>query len=198
MIEKIGQKKEVYSLEELSPLPEGLKYFACIGGKKNFECFLESTSLSRAVFMEKYLSELDKCHIPIYEDENIRIRQDAQIAIPGFYIIATRKIYKNISQMELDTYQKCLYFVSLVRRELKENFGIERAYMYYDEHYNKPSSTHFWVMPIYDKIVEENNLNVTIISKDVWKYQELFEFSKTKEKIYEINNEMKKILIKRR
>ena len=100
--------------------------------------------------------------------------------------------------MELDTYQKCLYFVSLVRRGLKENFGIERAYMYYDEHYNKPSSTHFWVMPIYDKIVEENNLNVTILSKDVWKYQELFEFSKTKEKIYEINNEMKKTLIKRR
>ena len=129
MIENKGKKIEVYSLKELSSLPEGLKYFACIGGNKNFECYLESVTLSRSSFMEKYLNELDKCHIPIYEDENIIIRQDAQIAIPGFYIVATRKSYKNISQMDLNTYYKCLYFSSLVRKGLKKNFGIERAYM---------------------------------------------------------------------
>lgn len=198
MIENKGKKIEVYSLEELSSLPEGLKYFACIGGNKNFECYLESVTLSRASFMEKYLNELDKCHIPIYEDENIIIRQDAQIAIPGFYIVATRKSYKNISQMDLNTYYKCLYFSSLVRKGLKENFGIERAYMYYDEHYNKQSSTHFWVMPIYDEVIEKNNLNATILSRDIWEYQDLFKFSETKKDIYEMNEGMRKTLIKER
>lgn len=198
MNDKIGEKIEVYSLDELPVLQDGLKYFPCIGGTKNFECFLESKNLSRAAFMEKYLSKLDKCHIPIYEDENITIRQDAQIAIPGFYIVAPRKVYKNISQMELDTYERCLYFVSLVKKELKENFGIERVYMYYDEHYIKPSSTHFWVMPIYDKVIKENDLNATILSKDIWKYQDLFEFSKTKEDIYKINEGMRKKLKIRR
>ena len=196
MNDKIGKKIEVYSLSELPKFQEDLKYFACIGGNKNFECFLESNKLSRANFMKKYLDKLDECHIPIYEDEDIIVRQDAQIAIPGFYIVATQNIYKNITQMEIDMYQRCLYFVSLVRQKLKDNFGIERVYMYYDEHYKKPSSTHFWVMPIYEKVVKENNLNATILTNDIWRYQELFEFCKTKDAIYEINNTMRKVLKK--
>lgn len=198
MNNNIGKKIEVYSLSELPSLPDGLKFFACIGGSKNYECFIENQQLSRAIFMEKYLKKIDKCHIPIYEDENIIIRQDAQIAIPGFYIVATKKDYKNIFQMDLSTYEKCLYFVSLVRKELKKNYGVKQAYIYYDEHYNKPSSTHFWIMPIYDKVIKDNNLNATILSKDIWKYQDLFEFSKEKKEIYKINDEMRKIFKKRR
>lgn len=193
---EIGKKIEVYSLSELGDLPDELKYFACIGGSKNYECFIESKKISRAVFMEKYLNDLDKCHIPIYEDEDIIIRQDAQIAIPGFYIVATKRNFKNITQMDLKIYQKCLYYVALIRKELKKRFDIERAYMYYDEHYKKPSSTHFWIMPVYKNMIEDNNLNPTILSTDVWKYQDMFEFSKTKEDIYIINKEMKNILNK--
>lgn len=197
-INEIGKKLEVYSLSELSQLPNDLKYFACIGGNKNYECFVESKRLSRALFMEKYLENLDKCHIPIYEDDDIIIRQDAQIAIPGFYIVATKNNFKNIIQMDLETYQKCLHFVSLIRKELKDIFDIKQAYMYYDEHYRKPSSTHFWIMPIYEEVIKSNNLNPTILSNDIWKYQDLFEFSQTKNDIYRINQDMKKVLTKRR
>ena len=196
MNDKIGDKIEVYSLSELKRLQDGLKYFACIGGSKNFECFLESNSLSRADFMKKYSDRLDKCHIPIYEDNDIVIRQDAQIAIPGFYIVATKNNYKNISQMDLELYQKCLFFVSYVEATLKNLFGIDRIYQYYDEHYNKPSSTHFWVMPVYNSIVKENGLNATILSRDIWKYQELFDFCNTKTEIYRINDGMRKMLKK--
>ena len=70
--------------------------------------------------------------------------------------------------------------------------------MYYDEHYNKPSSTHFWVMPIYDEVIEKNNLNATILSRDIWEYQDLFKFSETKKDIYEMNEGMRKTLIKER
>lgn len=190
----IGKKVEVYSLDELQSLPEGLKYFSCIGGSKNFESFVDSDQLSRAVFMEKYKNVLDDSHIPIYEDSEIMIRQDAQIAIPGFYIVATKSMYKNITKMNLELYQKCLKYVALLRQELKSNFNVHQAFMYYDEHYNKPSSTHFWVMPIYESVVRENNLNATILSNDIWKYQELFEFSKTKNEIYEMNDRMRLIL----
>ncbi len=197
-INEIGKKIEVYSLSELSQLREDLKYFACIGGSKNYECFVESKKLSRAVFMKEYLAALDKCHIPIYEDDDIIIRQDAQIAIPGFYIVATKSSFKNIVQMDLETYQKCLYFVSLIRRELRDTFGVKRAYMYYDEHYLKPSSTHFWVMPLYEEVVKANKLNPTILSNDIWVYQDMFEFSQTKNDIYKINQEMQKVLVKKR
>ena len=189
-------KIEVYKLDEL-PIPEeNMKYFACIGGSKNYECFYESTSLSRAEFMEKYADKLDKCHIPIYEDDDIKITQDAQIPIPGFYIIATKGIYKKLCYMDIELYKKCLNYVAKVRKLLKEEFNIENAYMYYDEHYKKPSSTHLWVMPVYEDVVNKYNLDATILSKDIWTYQDIFEFQYTKDDIYRINDRMRELLNK--
>lgn len=196
MQEKIGKKLEVYSLSEIPETSENQKYFACIGGRKNFECILESKELSRAEFMKKYLYQIDPCHLPIYEDQDILIRQDAQIAIPGFYIVATKNNYRKISEIDLELYQKCLYFVALLRKKLLESFDIQRAFMYYDEHYKKPSSTHFWVMPIYEDVLFKHNLHPTILTSEVWHYQDLFEFQHTKEDIYRINDGMKRILRK--
>lgn len=187
---------EVYNLEKLPITPEGMKYFACIGGEKNYQCFLETKKLSRADFMEQYAEQLDPCHIPIYEDRDIIIRQDAQIPIPGFYIVATKDSFRKISFMDSELYKKCMYYSVLIKRKLFLEFGIEKVYMYYDEHYQKPSSTHFCVMPIYDKIVNDNNLSPTILKYDIWKYQELFQFKDSKDDIYQINDGMRKVLKK--
>ncbi|MBQ6546698.1 MAG: hypothetical protein IJL74_01715 [Bacilli bacterium] len=192
----IGSKIEVYSLNELPKAPEDLKYFACIGGNKNYECFLESRSLSRAQFMKKYENEVDICHKPIYEDENLIIRQDAQYPLPGFYIIATKTGKRTIADIDTNLYQKGMEYAFLIKTILQESFKIKKVYIYYDEHYHKPSSVHFWVMPIYEDVLNENNLKATIFSNDIWKYLDLFEFKDTKEEIYKINEEMKKIINK--
>lgn len=193
----IGEKIEVFSIDELPKVPDYLKYFICIGGGKNYECFLETKKLSRADFMKKYRNKIDSCHIPIYEDDDLIIRQDAQIPIPGFYIVATKSSYKKISDMDFTLYQKCLYYAFLIKKELLNNFFINRVFIYYDEHYQKPSSTHFWIMPIYDSVLKEYNLNPTILNYDIWEYQDLFEFQSTKNDIYRINNIMKKKLNER-
>lgn len=190
----MDKKLDVYEISELPEIPSDMKYFACIGGSKNYQCFLESKNMSRADFMKEYANQLDECHIPVYEDSDIIIRQDAQIPIPGFYIVATKGDYKKICFMDMDLYKKCLYYSYLIKQNLFANFGIERIFMYYDEHYKKPSSTHFWVMPIYENIIEQNNLNPTILSKDIWTYQDLFRFKEFKNEIYEINDEMRKVL----
>ena len=192
----IGQKIEVYYLNELPSVDSDLKYFACIGGSKNYQCFLESKKLSRAEFMKKYKDQIDSCHIPIYEDEDIIIRQDAQIPIPGFYVIATNQIYEKLSYMDVELYKKCLLYSAFVKKLLLEEFDIRNVFMYYEEHYIKPSSTHFWVMPIYDDIINKYGLNPTIFNYDIWKYQDLFEFQNTKNQIYEINKVMRKKLRK--
>lgn len=194
---EIGTRLEVYSLDEIPLAEENFKYFACIGGQRNYECFLESKKLSRADFMKKYALQIDKCHIPIYEDEELIIRQDAQIPIPGFYIVATKDGYRKISEMNIKLYRKCLYYSSLVRDELITNFDVNRVFMYYDEHYEKPSSTHFWIMPIHDDVIKQHHLNPTILNSDIWKYQDLFEFQYEKEKIYETNKVMTRVLRKR-
>lgn len=192
----IGKKIEVFSLNELPIVPSDLKYFACIGGSKNYQCFLESKKLSRAEFMNKYLDKIDECHIPIYEDKDIIIRQDAQIPIPGFYVITTKQTYEKLCYMDIELYKKCLLYSAIVRKLLLEEFDIKKVFMYYEEHYIKPTSTHFWVMPIYEDIINKYNLNPTIFNNDIWKYQDLFEFQNTKDKIYKINKTMKKKLRK--
>lgn len=191
---KIGNSIDVYSLEDIPATENNLRYFACIGGSKNFQCILDYKELSRAEIMKKYSKILDKCHIPIYEDDDIIICQDAQIAIPGFYIVATKEKYKRFSSMDINTYKKCLMYSSLIRKALKENFGIKRVFMYYDEHYKKNSSTHFWIMPIYEDVLKNNNLEPSILNYDVWKYQDLFEFQYNSKKIYEINEKMRLIM----
>lgn len=193
---ELVKEVQVYSLEELPKTNDKLRYIACIGGKKNYQCFLEKKTLSRTEFMIKYKERLDICHRPIYEDNDIIIRQDAMIPMPGFYIVATKRTYKKLSFMDLKTYQKCLEYVVFIKKKLSSKYGIDRFYIYYEEHYKKPSSTHFWVMPIYEKILLENNLNPTIINYDIWKYQELFEFQHTREIIYNINDYMQKVLKK--
>jgi hypothetical protein len=191
---EIGEELQVDSLKELPSLPDELKFFACIGGMKNYQCFLETKKLSRAEFMMKYQNQMDKCHIPIYEDNEIIVRQDAQIPIPGFYIVATKQMRKKISSMDLKLYIKSIKYSAVLKKKLQSDFGIKRVFMYYDEQYNKPSSTHFWVMPIYEEVLLKNNLNATILNEDIWKYQELFEFKSYKKNIYRINNDMKELL----
>lgn len=196
MTELIGSKIEVFSLKELPKVTSNLRYFACIGGSKNYECFLDTKNLSRAEFMKKYERELDICHEPIYEDKDLVIRQDAQYALPGFYIVAAKSKNRTIAEMDTNLYQKCIVFTTLIKKILKENFRIKRVYVYYDEHYLKPSFTHFWVMPIYEDELRINNLKATIFSNDIWKYLDIFEFKNTKEEIYKMNSQMKKIMNK--
>ena len=185
---------EVFSLDELPKAKKGMKYFACIGGNKNYQCFLEAKSLSRAEFMDKYAQYIDKCHTPIYEDSDIIIRQDAQYAIPGFYVVATRKKYKNIAEIDSELYSKCLRFIDRISGILNNKYGVNNIYIYYDEHLEKPSSTHFWIMPIYEKEIKRNKYKPSIIYHDIWKYQDLFFYKKTKKRIIKINNEIRNLL----
>lgn len=181
---------EVYDISEV-PLIDDCrkKYYICIGGNKNYQCILSDKNLSRGEFMEQYASMLDEALNPVYEDNDIVIRQDAKIALPGFYIVATKRRYDRITDMPLETYIKCMNYTKkiskCIRKEMKSD---DKIYIYYDEHYKKPMSTHFWVMPIYKKYLDKYDIEATILKKDIWYYQDIFKFIFTKDDIYKYNN----------
>lgn len=189
---------EVYDISEL-PLNKDCKrkYYVCIGGSKNYQCILADKTLSRGEFMQQYNSVLDVALTPVYEDKDIVIRQDAKIALPGFYIVATKNKYARIIDMPIEMYVKCMKYSKIICECLQNEMQPEdKIYLYYDEHYKKPMSTHFWVMPVYKKCLSKYKIEATILKKDIWQYQDIFKFVYTKKEIYKYNDLIREKLIK--
>lgn len=188
---EIEQILEVCDESELPEAPEGKKYFVCIGGSKNFQCFLGNSNISRGEFILSHEDEMDDCLKPIYIDDDIIVRQDVKYAIPGFYIISPRQHFRSIDEMPQDLFLKCMFMAREIKKGLL-TLGITQSHAYNDEKYNSPAFAHFWVLPIYQSFVSDNNLNPTIYSKDIWKYLDLFpRFMETKQRILEFNKIMK-------
>ncbi len=192
--QKIEQVLEVFEENELPVAPSGKKYYVCIGGSKNFQCFLSDNSMSKGEFIFAHENEIDDCLKPVYADDNVVVRQDAKYAIPGFYIVSPRDHFRRIDETPRDVFEKCMFMVREVRQGLL-NLGIEQAHIYHDEKYKNPASVHFWILPIYEEFVERNGINPTIFSKDIWRYLESFpKFSSNKPQIMDFNNKMRSYL----
>ncbi|MBP5352925.1 MAG: hypothetical protein J6Y91_04080 [Alphaproteobacteria bacterium] len=188
---EIIAKLEVYDENELPTPPDGQKFFTCIGGKKNFQCFLSDERVSKGQFIMQHEGELDDCLKPVYENEGIVVRQDAKYAIPGFYIVSPKEHFSNIHTMPPVLFQRCMLIAKNVQQGLA-SLGIPRTHIYHDEKYKKPISAHFWVLPLYERMIKEQGLNASITSKDIWDYQDSFpRYSDTKYKIRELNVRMK-------
>jgi diadenosine tetraphosphate (Ap4A) HIT family hydrolase len=182
---------EVFDEGELPEPPQGKKYYVCIGGNKNFQCFLSRDNVSKGEFISHHEDELDDCLKPVYVDNFVVVRQDAKYAIPGFYIVSPKKHYTRIDETPKDIFEKSMLRARDVRRVLSA-MGINRAHIYHDEKYNSPTSVHFWVLPVYEKHIRAHKLNPTIFSKDIWTYLDTFpRFGKSKSQIQKFNTIMK-------
>lgn len=186
---------EVFDEGELPTAPKGKKYFVCIGGTKNFQCFLSDSSVSRGEFILTHEDEVDDCLKPVYSDSQIIVRQDAKYAIPGFYIVSPKSShYRSIDEMPQDLFEKCMFMARDIKRGLM-TLGFDRTHVYNDEKYNSPASVHFWVLPLHDGFIKEHHLNPTIYSKDIWTYLDIFpRYSETRPQILEFNERMKHYL----
>jgi diadenosine tetraphosphate (Ap4A) HIT family hydrolase len=200
LVETLEQKSrteevlEVFDKDELSVAPEGKKYFVCIGGNRNFQCFLGDSNMSRGEFILSHEDEIDDCLKPIYSDDQIIVRQDAEYAIPGFYIVSPRSHYRSIDEMPQDTYARCMVMVRDIKKGLS-TLGLARAHIYNDEKYSLPAFAHFWVLPLHEEFIDDHNLNPTIYSRDIWSYLDSYpRYNVTKPQILEFNEEMRHYL----
>lgn len=190
---KFGEFIEIDELDEIPPTSKDTKFFICIGGKKNYQCFLESKKLSRGEFLDRYELQLDSAISILYQDEDVVVRQDVQFAIPGFYIIATKQQARRLKDLDKIVVGKCFNIANLIKRELLEDNRIQAVFIGYDEHYEKPTSTHFWVLPIH----KEKGLprDISIHDSKFWDYfANSYKFQETKEQINNYNVKFREIL----
>ena len=178
---------------ELPQPPKGMKYYVCLGGYKNFQCYLTKDNLSKGEFLDLFEDELDEALLPVYEDSTLVVRQDAKYAIPGFYIVSPKEHYRGIDEMPEDVFEHSLLMAHRIKQHLS-SIGIVDSHIYHDEKYNSPASAHFWVLPLH-KTEDSHALNRTIHSRDIWTYLETYDrFSTTREDIVQYNAFMRQSL----
>lgn len=198
--EKLSQILEVESILEVFDENEvptatiGKKYFICIGGSKNYQCFLNRDNMSKGEFLLSHEKLLDKVLKPVYIDDQVIVRQDSRYAIPGFYVISPKLHYRDITEVPQNTYERCMF----VAREIKRGLlmvGITRSHVYYDEKFKGRMSAHFWVFPIHEYFINEHGFNPTIFSRDIWTYLDVFpKYTETRPQILRLNGTMKRYL----
>jgi len=190
---RYGDIFEVDDITELPMVDSESKFFVCIGGEKNYQCFFESKKLSRGQFLEKYDSQLDSSISILYQDDDVIIRQDVQFAIPGFYIIATKNAVRRIKDLDIDVVEKCYKLAYIIKTELLKDVEVQSVFIGYDEHYEKPSSTHFWILPIYRE--KKLDYSISVQDKEFWNYFGYsYKFQESKQRIYTLNDKIREVL----
>lgn len=167
--------EEISKLDQIPEAPNGKRYFVCIGGSKNYQCFLADKTLSRAEFMNSYGEEIPFFLRTMYENENIQVRLDSTYAVPGFCIISPRGNYRTVADLPQHIYRDCIRMAINITKFLYQMPDVEYVYFYYDEHYEKPASAHFWVLPVYASHLK-NVLIPGIEDMSVWEYMESFDY----------------------
>ncbi len=177
---------------ELPMAPVGKKYYVCIGGAKNFQAFLCDDTMSKGEFLDKFTNEIDDVLAPVYEDEDLVVRQDAKYAIPGFYIVSPKKHYRSIDKMPQEYFDHCMIIAKRVKENVAE-LGVETSHIYHDEKYLKPASVHFWILPLPRN--PELTSQLSIYSKDIWTYLDTYpRFSETYKQIRDYNDHMRQAM----
>ena len=149
----------------------------------------------RGCWMNENPNKLPKEISPIWQDEDIIIRQDIEWPIPAFFIVSLRKHISSIADLPPEVSAKLFKMITLVRKGMKDVLGIKRVQLYHEEKINNPH-IHFWLLPLWPDIMEINNIFPKIYEGNVKQYIDLFKFTDTKDEIIKNNKLMKEYLEK--
>ena len=77
----------------------------------------------RGCWMNENPNKLPKEISPIWQDEDIIIRQDIEWPIPAFFIVSLRKHISSIADLPPEVSAKLFKMITLVRKGMKDVFG---------------------------------------------------------------------------
>lgn len=138
--------------------------------------FLDGTSWivgeddCRGCLMNERSSQLSKYLKPVYEDEYVVVRQDAEFCVPAFYIVSPIEHIDSLMNMSNDLIFRLFLVTKFVRLGMKKVLNINVANIYHEERL-KNSHYHHWILPFWDKEVRECGFIPKIYQSNVKKYQ---------------------------
>lgn len=157
----------------------------------------------RGCLMQLRRSELPNYILPIYEDLDVLVSQDAEFPVPGFYIVSPKKHLGSCADFSTRLSMKMGLITHIVRKGMRDILNINTAEIYHEERL-KSSHYHHWILPCWEYGVEKSGCLPTIFKSKVKGYENFdpnivfylksFEFSDESDKIIEFNEKMNKFI----
>lgn len=153
-----------------------------------------SEDACRGCYIEKHRESLPIHLKPVIENAEIAVRQDAEFPVPGFYIISLRRHIQSIADVDGELAAQLGLCVHYVRKGMKECLGINRAHIYLEEKIVGPHY-HTWLLPLWEDVMEEHDIDPKIWLGNVKKYIDLFQYEQEKDKILLFNQRLREYLM---
>lgn len=146
----------------------------------------------RGCFLENE-KDLPKEILPIWQNDFYVIRQDAEIPMPGFYIVSTRPHIHTIADLTFDQSAELGVILHILRKTMLEILKIERIHMILEERLIEPH-LHIWMMPLWPDVMKRENIDPKIWNSNILQYMSLFSYEENKTSIMHFNEKMKAAL----
>ncbi|MCL4397426.1 hypothetical protein M1403_00095 [Patescibacteria group bacterium] len=153
----------------------------------------------RGCLMQTRKNEMPEHMVPVFEDRDVMVVQDAEFPVPGFYVIAPKAHIRSISDFSPELAMKMGLVTSLTRKGMRDELGIEFAEIYHEERI-KNSHYHHWILPCWDYALRRSGSIPTIfpsreqgynhLSPNIVNYLRSFSFEEENKKILEFNTKM--------
>ena len=121
------------------------------------------------------------------------VHQDWEVPIPGFFIIASVRSVKSISEFNQEEIKEFARLLFKMRQGMKKTLNVNKVYLFQDE--SSSHNFHLWILPIYSWMNEfglkiESIRPIINYSKSKMKTKEVFE------KVKQSVKKMKKYMLK--
>lgn len=157
--------------------------------------YLVSTSACRWCLIPNLTWELMNYLEPIYQDEDISIRQDAEWPLPWFFVVSVNQHIWSIKDIHDLLLCKIWLAIKYTRVGLFEKLNIEKTQIYQEERLTN-SHYHVWILPIYKDYIILNKKTPKIYDRDVIDYIKSYSFDENKDNILKYNYIMRNYLNK--
>lgn len=177
---------DVDGLDRLPSISKNKKYLEFIGGTKKYRCFIVDDFYSRWDFYDEHAELIAKEFYPVYKNRDILVAQSNIYAVPALYIISYAKQYNNIAELPNSLIIRTNTLIKYIRKIMLEQLNIDYVDIYYEE--SHLSNFNILIIPNY----EGKKINDVSIEK---RFKD-FNIAKTRKKIIDINNKIRKELAK--
>jgi len=186
-------------IDNILKAPRGKKILGFLDGSY----WVVNESDCRGCLMVSKKKDLADYLKPIYSDDDLQVIQDAEFAVPGFYVISTTKHYGTIADIPIELSMKMGALTHLVRKGMKDILKIKHAEIYHEERMEN-SHFHQWIIPCWEDNMNNSGYIPTIfkskvtgyrhLTPDVLNYLRSFSFKDERGKILKFNKQMSKYL----
>lgn len=157
----------------LMHVPEGFRSLDFLDGTSH----IVPENTCRGCLMNEMEGQLPDLLDPIYDDGYITVRQDAEWAVPGFMIVASRAHVGALDEMSLLTAMRLTSVTRAVRRSMRQALGVKAVQMYQEDKLDRPHF-HIWLLPLWPRVMAEQCINPRIYESNVISYLKLFDVAR--------------------